>query len=68
MYDSKDTVGDTGVVEAKDFRQGITLWARQYALRYRDAPSPKPSMDDAREDLQRWSGSYCGRDLKLITT
>jgi hypothetical protein len=46
--------------EARDLQRAIRVWALAYAIRYRAAPDPKPGRDDARNDLLRWTSSYCG--------
>ena len=47
------------VVEAATFEQAIRVWARDYAARYRRAPSPKPNLEDSRAELRRWLTTYC---------
>lgn len=45
--------------EALRFERAIRGWARDYAIRYREAPAPKPSLEDARVDLGKWLKIYC---------
>ena len=46
--------------EASELGRAIRTWARAYATRYHGAPDPKPSLEDAREDLRQWTTLYCG--------
>ena len=49
------------MVDSKNFREGIGTWAKDFSVRYRAGSGPKPTLADARSDLQRWSKSYWAR-------
>lgn len=49
---------------SKQFRAAIGTWATDYSVRYRAGFAPRPTLDDARTDLQQWSRTYwAGEEL-----
>jgi hypothetical protein len=53
MYKAADVV-----TEVRDLQDAVRAWARNYSVRYREAPAPKPGIEDAVEDLRRWTRAY----------